>query len=370
MSATISTSTATGTQPGVAIRPLQPDSIHLMEIPRQEPGPGQVLLRIRQVGVCGTDRELIRAHFGTAPPGESALVLGHEMLGEVAALGAGVQEFSVGQLVTATVRRPDGCPACQAGQPDMCQWHQYTERGIGGLHGYMTETVVEDVRYLIGVPRELEQIGILTEPLSVLEKALRQANLIQRRLASWNPQTAIVFGSGPIGLLGTLMLRARGMQVTTVGRRPPPLLAAEIVEAAGGRYLAAQESELMEIAAGMPSIDLIIEASGRPGPLFPAMQMLGNNGVLVLLSGYRDDSTVSISPATINSSLLGGNKVVVGCVNSAREDFELGVADLARFEGLWPGLVSRLITRRVPGLGEFRQILDQPAGDIKTIIEV
>jgi len=247
---------------------------------------------------------------------------------------------------------------------------KYTERGIGGLHGYMTETVVEDLRYLIGVPRELEQIGILVEPLSVVEKALRQANLIQRRLTSWNPQTAVVFGSGPIGLLGTLMLRARGMQVTTVGRRPPPLLAAEIVEAAGARYLPAQEGALMKIAAGMPSIDLIIEVSGRPGPLFPAMQMLGNNGVLVLLSGYRGEGEVLISPATINNSLLGGNKVVVGCVNSAKEDFELGVADLARFEELWPGLASRLITRRVPGLNAYRQILEQPAGDIKTIVEV
>ncbi len=370
MSATISPSTTTIMQPGVAIRPLQPDSIHLTEIPRQEPGPGQVLLRIRQVGVCGTDRELIRAHFGAAPPGESALVLGHEMLGEVAALGPEVQGFSVGQLVTATVRRPDGCPACQAGQPDMCQWHQYTERGIGGLHGYMTETVVEDARYLIPVPRELERIGILVEPLSVVEKALRQANLIQRRLISWNPETAVVFGSGPIGLLGTLMLRARGMAVTTIGRRPPPLLAAEIVDTAGGRYVAARESELPEIAAGMPAIDLIIEASGRPGPLFPAIQMLGNNGVLVLLSGYRGEGEVLISPATINSSLLGGNKVVVGCVNSAKEDFERGVADLTRFEELWPGLTSRLITRRVPGLSEFRQILEQSPGDIKTIIEV
>lgn len=357
-------------QPAVAIRPLQADSIHLHEIPRGRPGPGQVLLKIRQVGVCGTDRELIRAHFGKPPAGDTDLVLGHEMLSEVLEIGPGVEGFTPGQLVTATVRRPDGCPACVAGQPDMCQWHQYTERGISGLHGYMTETVVEDVPWLAPVPKELEAIGILTEPLSVVEKGLRQANLIQRRITAWDPKQAIVFGTGPIGILGALMLRARGIEVMVIGRRPPPLLAAEIVEAAGARYIAADDGELAALKAELPPIDLILEASGRPGPLFPAMQMLGNNGVLVLLSGYRGSETEAIAPAAINGSLLGGNKVVVGSVNSHKEDFELAVVDLGRFEALWPGLAERLITRRVPGLREYRQILEQPAGDIKTVIEV
>jgi len=357
-------------QPAVAIRPLQPDSIHLHEIPRGVPGPGQVLLKIRQVGVCGTDRELIRAHFGKPPGGEFDLVLGHEMLGEVLETGPGGEEFTPGQLVTATVRRPDDCPACAAAQPDMCQWHPYTERGISGLHGYMTETVVEEAPWLVPVPPALEAIGILTEPLSVVEKGLRQANLIQRRINAWAPKTAIVFGTGPIGILGALMLRARGIEVITIGRRPQPLLAAEIVEAAGARYIAADDGDLLELKAELPPIDLILEASGRPGPLFPAMQLLGNNGVLVLLSGYRGSETEAIAPSAINGSLLGGNKVVVGSVNSHKEDFELAVVDLGRFEALWPGLAERLITRRVPGLSEYRQILEQPAGDIKTVIEV
>lgn len=358
-------------QPGVAIRPLQAHSLHLTEIPRQRPGPGEVLVTLRQVGVCGTDRELIRAHFGAPPPGEEVLVLGHEMLGQVAEVGPGATGFAPGEWVTATVRRPDGCPSCLAGQPDMCQWRQYTERGITGLHGYMTESVVEDARYLIGVPAELAPIGILVEPLSVVEKGLRQANLIQRRMEAWQPRQAVVFGTGPIGLLGTLMLRARGIEVVSIGRRAKPLLAAEIIAAAGARYVAAATADdLLAVAADLPPIDLILEASGRPDPFFPAMQMLGSNGVLVLLSGYRGSEAVSVSPAAINGSLLGGNKLVVGSVNSAKEDFELGVADLARFEALWPGLAARLITRRVPGLRAFAQILEQPAGDIKTILTI
>ena len=369
--ALVSTTAATSTrvQPGIAIHPGQADSLHLTNIPRGEPGPGEVLVRVRQVGVCGTDRELIKAHFGAAPPGEAALVLGHEMLGEIEAVGPGVTGLIPGQLVTATVRRPDGCPACRSGQPDMCQWLQYTERGIAGQHGFMTESVVEDARWVVAVPRELEHVAILLEPISVVEKALRQANLIQRRITSWAPKTALVFGAGPIGLLGTLLLRSRGMDVVTIARRPAPHVA-EIVTATGARYVATQEEDLQQIVAGMPPIDLIIEASGQAEPAFAAMEMLGNNGVLVLLSGTGGAGELTIPVDRINRSLLAGNKVVVGCVNSSREDFELGVADLTYWEQLWPGLAGRLITRRLSGLGDYARILERAPGDIKTVIDV
>src|SRR3954454_1093098 len=136
--------TAMSRQQAIAIHPGQANSLHLTEIPRDEPGPGEVLVHVRQVGICGTDRELIRGSFGAAPAGATSLVLGHEMLGEVADVGPGVLGFAPGQLVTATVRRPDGCPACVAGHPDMCQWLDYMERSIVRSHGFMTDSVVED----------------------------------------------------------------------------------------------------------------------------------------------------------------------------------------------------------------------------------
>src|SRR5215204_776547 len=356
------TATAIGVQPAIAIHPGRANSLHLTEIPLDEPGPGEVLIRVRQVGICGTDRELIHGSFGTAPSGAASLVLGHEMLGKVEAAGPEVFDFTPGQLVTATVRRPDGCPTCEAGQPDMCQWLEYTERGIAGLHGFMTESVVEDVRWVIGVPHELAHVGVLLEPLSVVEKALRQANLIQRRMNSWNPRTALVLGAGPIGLLGTLLLRSRGIDVVTMARRPGPHLVSEIVEAAGGRYLGMQETSIHEVAASLPPIDLIFEATGSAAPGFAAMEILGNNGVLVLLSGTGRPAELTVPAAAINGSLLRGNKVVVGSVNSAREDFEASVEDLRSFESLWPGLPSRLITHHLNGLDDYARILDKPDG--------
>lgn len=370
MTASPQTLTATDLQPGIAIHPGQPLSLHLAEIPRLDPGPGEVQIRIKRVGVCGTDQEIIHAQFGTAPPGETSLVLGHEMLGEVEAVGEGVVGLTPGELVTATVRRPDGCPACAAGQPDMCQWLGYTERGIIGRHGFMTETIVEDPRWLISVPRELEPVAVLLEPVSVVEKALRQANLMQQRIKSWAPKTALVLGAGPIGLLASLLLRSRGMEVYTMARRPGPHPASELLAAAGAQYVSNQETTIKRLAADVPPFDLILEATGKSEPGFEAMEVIGNNGVLMLLSVTGGSTVKPIPIDAINRSLILGNKVVAGSVNSAKEDFEQGVVDLARCEQLWPGLTGRLITRRLNGLGDYARILEKPAGDIKTVIEV
>lgn len=362
--------TTTGTMPAVAVFAGQPHTLHATELPRPEPGPGQALLKVKRVGVCGTDKEIIEATFGSAPPGERELVLGHEMLGEVAAVGPGVSGWEVGDLATMTVRRPCGCPPCRNGQSDFCSSLGYTEYGIIGRHGFMTERFVEDAAKLVRVPPALEAVGVLTEPLSVVEKALQQAELIQRRIRGWQPQTALVLGAGPIGLLGSLLLRSRGIDVVTVARRPAPNAPAAILEAAGARYASVRETSLTEIAAELPRIDLIFDAAGSAALAFEAMGVLGNNGVLVLLSIVDGEAPLPVPAAKLIRAFVLGNKVAVGSVNSSQEHFEAAVADLARFEALWPGLTARLITRRLPGLGAWERILEPQPDGIKTVIEV
>jgi glucose 1-dehydrogenase len=224
--------------------------------------------------------------------------------------------------------------------------------------------------HLIRVPAELERIGILTEPLSVVEKALQQATLIQRRIPSWAPRTAIVLGAGPIGILGTLLLRSRGLEVVTVARRPGPHAISRLIDASGARYAATRDRSLAEIAAGLPPVDLIFEATGVPDLAFDAMEALGNNGVLVLLSLTGGDETKDLPIARLNRSFVLGNKVMVGSVNSSREHFEMAVDDLGRFERLWPGLAEQLITRRIHGFDDPAQIAAEVEGGIKTVIEV
>lgn len=355
--------------PAVAVFPGTPGSVHLTELPDPAPGPGQALVRVRRVGVCGTDQEIIAAKFGTPPAGSAELVLGHEVLGVVEAVAPGVADVRPGDLVAATVRRPDGCPACLAGQPDFCVWRHYTERGIIGAHGFMVERFVDDARHLVPIPAALEPVGVLVEPLSVVEKAARQADLIQRRLASWAPATALVLGAGPIGLLGTMLLRARGMDVVTVARRPAPNPAATIVEACGARYVSSTETPLADLAAVLPPLDLIFEATGVSAIAFQAMDLLGSNGVLVLLSLTGGDDQLPVPADRLNREFVLGNKVLVGSVNASDEDFRDGVADLARFDSLWPGLAASLITHRLDGFADIARIAGNIDGGIKTVLE-
>ena len=122
-----------------------------------EPTGDGVLLRMLEVGVCGTDREISEGVFGVAPDGEQHLVIGHESLAEVARDGNG---FSKGDLVCATVRRSCGhCLPCGEGAPDSCLTGDYSERGITRLDGFARELLVEDPEQLIPIPAGLGTAG-------------------------------------------------------------------------------------------------------------------------------------------------------------------------------------------------------------------
>ncbi|HEU0165192.1 MAG TPA: glucose 1-dehydrogenase [Thermomicrobiales bacterium] len=361
----------TTTVAAIAVHPGQAGTLRQTRARLPELGPTDVLVDTIRVGVCGTDREIIRGDLGEAPKGTEELVIGHEVVGRVAAIGSAVTAFAPGQIVTATVRRPDDCPACQAGEPDMCLWLKYTERGIFREPGFMAERFVEDQHWLIPVPDRLVSTAVLIEPLTVVEKAVRQAELIQRRLKYWNLQKAMVIGAGPIGLLGTLLLRSRGADVTTLARTPAPNPAANIVTASGARYVSTQNTTLDEIAAGIGNIDVIIESSGNAEIAMNALRVLGNNGVEVLLSITGGTHSIALPADQMNASLVLGNKTVVGSVNAGAIDFVNAVTSLDRFEELWPGLTERFITNRLP-FGpdlDLDRIAHKSPNEIKTVIE-
>lgn len=353
----------------IAINPGRAGTLHLIDLPLAEPQSGEVEIAVIRVGVCGTDRELIRGEIGSAPEGTDELVLGHEVIGRVTRLGPNVTRLAEGDLVTVTVRRPDGCAACLAGEPDMCLDLNYTERGIGGAHGFMSERIIEHEQWVIPVPSHLEAIGMMVEPLTVVEKAVRQANLIQQRLAHWDVRTAVVLGAGPIGLLGTMLLRSQGVEVWTVARSKAPTPSSTVVEACGAHYVSSREQSLTDLSETLPNVDLIIESSGSAEVAFHAMKVLGNNGVLVLLSLTGGEETIDIPANELNTSLVVGNKVVVGSINAGMVDFTNAVASLERFEDLWPGLTGSMITHRFTLNDDLRVATGNLPGGIKSVIE-
>ncbi|MBI3943797.1 MAG: alcohol dehydrogenase catalytic domain-containing protein [Chloroflexi bacterium] len=225
----------------IAVYPGKPDSIHLESLTKPSvndiPNGRGVLVKVLRVGVDGTDKEINAAEYGRAPEGYGFLVTGHENFGQVEAIGPNVTEFVPGDYVVATVRRPGSSIYDKIGTYDNTTDDVYYERGINLLHGYLTEYYVDDPEYIIKVPEGLKDIGVLVEPLSVPEKGMIQAYEIQRRLKVWRPRKAAVLGAGTIGLLGALIFRLRGLDVTVFGLTPRPYLNSDLVEALGAHYL-------------------------------------------------------------------------------------------------------------------------------------
>src|SRR5438552_11320374 len=332
-----------------------------------------VLVKVLRVGVDGTDKEINAAEYGAPPPGYDFLVLGHESFGRVEAVGSNVTELQPGDYVVATVRRPGGSIYDLIGTSDMTTDDTYFERGINLRHGFLTEYYVDDAEFIVKVPRGLREVGVLLEPMTVVEKGIAQAYEIQRRLRVWRPRRAAVMGAGTIGLLATLVLRLRGLEVTTFGLSRRPYLNSELIEALGARYESTADVPVLDGAAKFGPFDLIFEATGYSPVVFDSLQALGKNGVLVLSSVTGGDRQIEVPADRINLQFVLGNKVMVGTVNANREYFELGVRDMAQAEAEYPGWLSKLLTDPVQGLENYPELfkkLTSPNGAIKVFCQV
>jgi threonine dehydrogenase-like Zn-dependent dehydrogenase len=361
----------------LAVIPGKPGSLHLRDVARPRvdeiPGDRGVLVQVLRVGVDGTDKEINQAEYGQAPEGDEHLIIGHESFGVVVETGPAVGELRRGDYVVATVRRPGRSIYDTIGLQDMTLDDVYYERGINLRHGYLTEYYVEPPENLVKVPRSCKEVGVLLEPTSVAEKGIAQAYEIQRRLRVWRPRRAAVMGAGTLGLLATMALRMRGLDVTTFGLEAEPHLNADLVRDIGARYVSTRQTPLAAAAKAYGPLDVIFEATGSSAVAFDAAANLGKNGVLVLTSITGGERRLEIPADRINLDFVLGNKVMVGTVNAHREHFEQGASDLAKCAAEYPGWLERLLTHRVEGLErheEMMRLLTGGEGVIKVYVEV
>lgn len=278
--------------------------------------PDEVLFRVHEVGVCGTDRELAHFHLGTPPAGESFLTLGHEALGQVVAIGPVVTRFQPGDWMVPTVRRACAppCSSCMRQRRDLCLTGRFIERGIWGLHGFWTGQAVEAEEDLLRVPPELVDVAVLVEPLSSVEKVIERAF----RLREAEPaRTALVLGAGPIGILAALAFHARGLDVTVYSREEPTHVRARIIGQAGVRYVQALSGE---------RADIILEATGSAAAASEGIVCLKPLGVMAVLGIPAEAIAVHLS------GMIFGNHVVFGSVNASPQAFATAIEDLARFD--------------------------------------
>jgi len=342
----------------ITVEPHKPETARLEEIPEPDVRDGSVLVEAIAVGVCGTDVEIVEGKYGWAPPGKTRLVLGHESLGRVVDPGprAGLQK---GDLVVGIVRRPDPvpCPNCAVGEWDMCRNGQYTERGIKEIDGFMSERWRIEPEYAVKVDASLGLLGVLLEPTTVVTKAWEQVLAVGQR-AFWVPETVLVTGAGPIGLLAALIGKLQGLEVHVLdrvesGAKP------DLVRALGATY----HSGTVADVGFQP--DVIVECTGVGQVIGDSVKAVAAGGVVCLTGVGSGGRTVGLNTADVASNVVLRNNVVVGSVNANKRHWYRAGRVLARADHAW---LARLVSRCEPPAG-FEHALARQPDDIKVVIQ-
>jgi threonine dehydrogenase-like Zn-dependent dehydrogenase len=358
-------------------------AVRLIDAPEPSiESPTQVKLRMLDVGICGTDREIARFEYGTPPAGSDYLIIGHESLGEVVQVGSGATGLQPGDLVIPMVRRPcphETCTACRAGRQDFCFTGDFTERGIKGRHGFMTEFVVDEARYMNPVPAALRDVAVLVEPLTIAEKGLMQLWQVQQRLpwgatkdaakAYGRRMEAVVLGAGPVGILGAMALLEQGFETFVYSRGQAPNEKATLVESLGARYVSAEETSVEDLASRIDGIDVVYEATGASGVAFEMLQVIGPNAVFIFTGVPGRKEPIAVDTDGTMRRMVLNNQVVFGTVNAGKDAFEAAIRDVGRFRQRWPKAVQSMITGRHP-IGQYEALLVGEATGIKNVLRI
>jgi threonine dehydrogenase-like Zn-dependent dehydrogenase len=337
----------------------------------------QAKIRLLEVGICGTDKEIVSFEYGVPPEGCDYLVIGHESVGQVVEVGADVSNVKVGDLVVPTVRRPcahPDCVACLRGRQDFCYTGDFTERGIKQRHGYMADFVVEEERYLNPVPAAVRDVAVLVEPLTIAEKALAQLWDIQTRLPWTKPGdgsglSAMVLGAGPVGLLGAMAFRVAGFSVTVYSRSAYHEEKDDIVSAIGANYIAAETHDLDQMAKAVGRLDVVYEAVGASSFAFEVIRHLSPNGVFIFTGVPGRKGPIPVDTDFMMRGMVLNNQLIYGTVNAPTECFAAAIRDMGVFVERWPDAVKRIVTGRYP-LENALEPLSGKGGGIKNIVEV
>src|SRR5579862_112090 len=341
----------------LTVEPGTPNSIRLEDVAAPPQSDGAVLVRALALGICGTDREIDEGKYGSAPPGQKRLILGHESLGRVEQAPSG-SNLRPGDLVVGIVRRPDPvpCAACAAGEWDMCRNGQYTERGIKDRNGYGSEQFRVESNFLIKLDPSLEILGVLLEPASIVAKAWEQIGRIGARAPFWQPRVALITGAGPVGLLAALIGVQRGFDVHVLDRAEDGLKP-KLVRDLGATYHVGDLGPLEP--------DIVIECTGANSIVLDVIQRVAPDGIVCLAGVSAGGHIVDVDVGAINRGLVLKNDTVFGSVNANRRHYRDAADALAKADKSW---LARVISRRVP-LSRWQEALETRPDDVKVVLD-
>jgi threonine dehydrogenase-like Zn-dependent dehydrogenase len=343
----------------ITVLPGVENSARLDDVPEPDISQGALLVETIALGVCGTDREILAGLYGAPPPGQQRLILGHESLGRTADAPR-ESGLTRGDIVVGIVRHPDPvpCPACAAGEWDMCRNGRYTEHGIKERHGFGAERFRIEPEFAVKVDPALGIVAVLMEPASIVAKAWDQVEVIGRRSQSWQARNLLVTGAGPIGLLAALMGMQRKLQVHVFDRNtdgPKPALIRDL----GGTH----HSDIASLRD--LQFDIVMECTAAPAVIAEAIGRCAPSGIACLLGVSMPGSKIEFDIGGFNRKAVLNNEVVFGAVNANLRHYRAAADTLMRVDRAW---LERLISRRVP-LAHWQEALEHWRGDIKVIID-
>jgi L-iditol 2-dehydrogenase len=265
------------------------------EVERPEPGPGEVLVRVRACGLCGTDLKLVAGGFEGRWPPSLPFIIGHEWSGEVVAIGPGLEDlpYSVGDRVVAENHAGCGaCPMCRSGRYNLCERVKKPGYRLYGhtAPGALAEFAVRPAGVLHRIPAEIsDEAGALVNQGAMTVHALRR---VQFRAGS----TVAVFGPGLLGLLTAAVARAAGATtVVMVGRGQRLRLAEQMGATAVVDYEAGDPVAGVREVTGDRGVDYAFDCSGNPAVLMQALDSVRRGGKVAVL-GLAGSYDATISP--------------------------------------------------------------------------
>jgi len=326
------------------------EKIEVREVPVPAPGPGEVLLRVRACGICGSDLHFYRGELPMIP----TISPGHEFAGEVAEVGEGVQGMAPGQRVLAEpLRTCRECSYCRTGKYEIC-----SERVLLGTRapGALAEYVTVAAYTLYPLPESLDyELAALVEPLAVTVHGLHLVDL------SFG-ERVVVLGSGSIGILATLAARALGAAEVVATFRYEHQAQAVL---AAGASRAVPEGEAAGLANERP--DVVVEAvGGHADTLSQAIGLVRPGGRVAVLGLFT-------RPAQVNALALMLNEVrAVGGMTYCRPDQHSDFDTALRIIEADSERARRVISHRFPlrQVDEaFRTAADKSTASLKVQVQ-
>lgn len=250
-------------------------------VEREQPvaGPGEVLLKIARVGLCGTDYHI---YSGTQPFLSYPRVMGHEISGTIAAVGEG-SDFSVGQLVTINPYLSCGrCRACRREKPNCC-----SDISVLGVHqdGAMSEYILVPERALI------DATGLTPEQAAMVEFLAIGAHAVARS-ALCRGDRVLVVGAGPIGVATALFAQLDGAQVTMIDTRQARLdHARQKLGIADTLVVSDRTVDDLSAATNGEFFDCVFDATGNSKAMSAGLAYVAHGGSYVLISVVKDALT-------------------------------------------------------------------------------